>query len=664
MSDNIQEIVQQATALLEQGRLPDALTLYTRITQANPNDAEAWLMLAAINGELGALDDAIECCRRAVAIEQGNVDANVVLGRLLASRGELDEAAASFAEALAHDPEYGEVWNMLAGVNGQRGIYDEAERCSREAIRVLPEQADGYINLTNALMALGRVADAVQAGARAVTLDPANALSWNMLGAARERMEIWAEAEQAYVKAIAIDPMLTSAQAGLGRMLQAKGDMAGAERVLRQILQLNPQDPGVFYNLGHLYAQQQLLDKAESCFHQALQIKPDFAEAWIDLGNLTQNQGRHDEAMSCYQQALACAPKNPDAHFNLGVLYQRQGKLASALASFDQAIANRPEFVDAHWYKSFICLLQGDYSRGWEEYEWRLRQKKNVPRPFHQPVWDGSPLDGRTILVHDEQGYGDTFQFVRYLRQVQAYGGQVVFECHHQLAAVLRGCDGYDELVERISPLDVPTTSFDVQIHLMSLPHVLKTRFDNIPRDFPYIKADPVRVERWRMRIAGDKRYKVGVAWAGSPRHTNELNRSCALAEFAPLGEVAGVSFYSLQKGSGSEQADTPPAGIKLVRMDKELDEDARFVDTAALMENLDLIISIDTSIVHLAGALGRPVWTLLCATPDWRWLLERSDSVWYPNMRLFRQPQPNDWRSVFTQVSKALATTVRQGHR
>lgn len=656
--------MQQATVLLEQGRLADARTLYARITQANPNDAEAWLMLAAINGELGALDDAIECCRRAVSSERDNVDAHVVLGRLLTAGGELDEAAASFTEALTHDPEYGEVWNMLAGIYGQRGVYDEAERCSREAIRVLPDQADGYINLTNALLALGRAADAAQAGARAVTLDPANALSWNMLGLAREGMESWAEAEQSYMKAIAINPSLTAAQTGLGRILQAKGDLAGAERVLRQVLQLNPLDCGAFCNLGSLYVQQQLFDKAESCLRQAVQITPAFAEAWIDLGNLMQNQDRPDEAMSCYQQALAHAPKNPDAHFNQGVLYQRQGKLESALASFDQAIAYRPDFVDAHWYKSFIYLLQGNYDRGWEEYEWRLRQKKNIPRPFHQPVWDGSPLDGRTILVHDEQGYGDTFQFVRYLRQVKARGGRVVFECHPQLAAVLRGCDGYDELVERTSLREVPATSFDVQIHLMSLPGVLKTRLDNVPCDLPYIKADPMRAERWRMRIAEDKGYKVGIAWAGSPHHTNELNRSCALAEFAPLGDIAGISLYSLQKGPGSEQADTAPTGIKLVRVDKELDKDIRFVDTAALMENLDLIISIDTSIAHLAGAMGRPVWTLLCATPDWRWMLERTDSSWYPSMRLFRQAQSGDWGNVFTQVSKALAITTRQWKR
>ena len=266
--------------------------------------------------------------------------------------------------------------------------------------------------------------------------------------------------------------------------------------------------------------------------------------------------------------------------------------------------------------------------------------------------------------MHDEQGYGDTFQFVRYLSRVQAAGGRVIFECHHHLSAVLQGCDGYDEIVERTTPQDIPMTSFDVQIHLRSLPRVLKTRLDNIPCDLPYIKAEPRRVEHWRKELAADKGYKVGIAWAGSPHHTNELNRSCPLAEFAPLGYIAGVSLYSLQKGPGSEQADTPPAGMQLIRVDKEMDQTARFVDTAALMANLDLIISIDTSIVHLAGAMGRPVWTLLCATPDWRWMLERPDSSWYPTMRLFRQPQPGDWRRVIAQVREALPAAMQQRNR
>lgn len=655
-----QEISRQATGLLESGRLREARELYLQVSRLEPDDTDAWLMLGAINGELGEVEEAIRCCQCAIKLESENIDAHVVLGRILASRGSFNEAASCFLEALRLDPEYGEVWNMLAGVNGQQGLYKEAERCSREAIRTLPDQVNGYVNLSSALLALGRAADAAEACSNALVLSPNNPTIWSLLGQARERVGSIGEAIQAFSRAIALDPKLIIAQVGMARALQITGDLAGANRLLKQTQQQNPADPSVYMGLGSLCLQERHFDQAEINYRHALQLKPDFVEAWVDLGNLMQTMERYEESESCYRQALTYSPGNADAYFNQGVSYQRRGRLIEALTSFDLAIEGRPDFVDAHWYKSFICLQKGDYARGWDEYEWRLRQTKNASRPFHQPTWDGSALAGRTILVHDEQGYGDTFQFVRYLPMLEAYGGEVIFECHKNLSPVLWNCGGFKKLVERTAADVVPELQFDVQIHLMSVPRVLKTRLDTVPNQVPYIYADPVLVERWRERISHDPGFKIGIAWAGSSNHTNEHNRSCKLSEFSSLASLPGVSLYSLQKGPGAEQADEPPPGMKLIRVDKELDQSARFVDTAALMANLDLVISIDTSIVHLAGALGRPVWTLLCANPDWRWLQDRNDTPWYPTMRLFRQTEPGDWQAVFTQCHKALQVSMR----
>jgi tetratricopeptide (TPR) repeat protein len=377
------------------------------------------------------------------------------------------------------------------------------------------------------------------------------------------------------------------------------------------------------------------------------------------LGNVLQNQERYAEAVHAYQEAIRIAPMHAEAHFNLGVSYQRRRLHDQALGSLDRAIEIRPQFVEAHWYKAFITLLMGDYERGWDEYEWRLRQKANIPRPFIQPVWDGSDLDGRTILVHDEQGYGDTFEFVRYLPLVKARGGRLVFECHAKLAAVLKGLEGYDQIVERVSPHHVPEIDFDTHIHLMSLPRVFGTRLETVPQNVPYIKADPERVQYWCERIEDDHNFKVGLAWssAGSIR-------SCNLSDFKPLAGIEGLSLYSLQKGPGAEQADAPPAGMELIRWDREMDLTERFVDTAALMTNLDLIISVDTSTVHLAGAMGRPVWTLLSAAPDWRWTHEGKQTPWYPTMRLFRQNEQGDWAGVFAQVKESLLTLLQQRHK
>ncbi len=219
---------------------------------------------------------------------------------------------------------------------------------------------------------------------------------------------------------------------------------------------------------------------------------------------------------------------------------------------------------------------------------------------------------------------------------------------------------GYDQIIERVSYRDIPQVAFDVQVHLMSLPGILGTDLNNIPCEVPYIRPDPVRVEKWRDRLAADAGFKVGIAWAGSPKHTNEVSRSCKLEQFAQLGRIPGVHLYSLQKGDGARQAESLPSGMNLVRLDKELDNEAPFVDTAAVMANLDLILTIDTSIAHLAGALGQPVWTLLCTMPDWRWLLDRPDSPWYPGMRLFRQREAGDWQPVFESVAKTLNGVVR----
>ncbi len=528
-------------------------------------------------------------------------------------------------------------------------------------MRLLPQIADGYINLGNALTGLGRLEAARQSCAQAVSLDDRNDLAWGCLALACERAENWPEAKRAYLRMTELLPAHAGGLIGLSRAHIAVGELDQAELFLGRLLITHPSDPEGHRVLGHLHLQKDNPEQAEQHYRQSLQIAPANVTALVDLGNLLQAQQRYSEAEALYARALGVVVHHPDAHFNLGVCKQRQGQYDAARASFDRAIASRPDFVEAHWYQSFLSLLIGDYERGWDEYEWRLRQKQNTPRPFTQPTWDGSSLAGRTILVHDEQGYGDTFQFVRYLPLVKARGGRVVFECHPKLGPILSGCEGFDEILERVSPGSTPNTAYDTQIHLLSLPRLFQTRQESIPADVPYIKANPERVEYWRDRIVQDKGFKIGVAWAGSANHTNELNRSCTLAAFRAIADIPKVSLYSLQKGPGSEQADAPPMGMNIQRLHKEMDLTGRFVDTAALMVNLDLVISIDTSIVHLAGALGCPVWTLLCATPDWRWGAEGTNSPWYPSMRIFRQRTPGNWDGVMAEVREALESVIRK---
>jgi hypothetical protein len=309
-----------------------------------------------------------------------------------------------------------------------------------------------------------------------------------------------------------------------------------------------------------------------------------------------------------------------------------------------------------------VLLLTENFEQGWPEYEWRLRTKNRLFPTLHQPVWDGTPLNGRSILVHAEQGLGDAIQFVRYLPMVRARGGHVIFKCQPDLFRLLRNCKGFDEIIEQI-PASESAVQFDVHIFLLSLPGIFNTTLDTIPSEASYITANPNLVTQWQMRLGHNEDFKIGIVWAGSPKHKGDRKRSCSLADFAPLANIPGLVFYSLQKGPASTEACNPPENMKLINLENELND---FTDTAAVIANLDLVISVDTAVVHLAGAIGKTVWTLLPFAPDWRWLQNRDDSPWYPRpnglagragMRLFRQTRPDDWAGVFEQVKKALIT-------
>jgi Family of unknown function (DUF6165)/Tetratricopeptide repeat len=400
---------------------------------------------------------------------------------------------------------------------------------------------------------------------------------------------------------------------------------------------------------------QKKYDEANTLAYQVLQWVPENGPANQVVGLVMSERGRYWEAIERLSRALSLQPDLVPSHNGIGRCYFLLGELPRALAHFDTALRLQPDHSFAHFNRGMVLLKLGRYHEGWLEYEWRwncrLIAKPEIPRPR----WDGSPLKGRSILIHTEQGLGDVLQFVRFLPQLKRQGGRIILACQKALHVLLKPLPFVDEWF----PIDEPgAITFEMYCPMLSLPGMLDIDEATIPRDIPYVFADETRKDRWRPRIGSIPGFKVGLAWQGSPTFHGDELRSIPLSQFAPLAGVGGVTLVSLQKGTGVEQIE-PTHGRVPLKVFPELDQDGAFVDSAAIVQYLDLIITSDSAVAHLAGALGRPVWVVLGVSCDWRWQVERSDSPWYPTMRLFRQKTMGDWASVFREVAEALRVEV-----
>ncbi len=431
------------------------------------------------------------------------------------------------------------------------------------------------------------------------------------------------------------------------------GDLNEAEKLYLTILDEIPDHAEAYNNLGGVFYKLGRIDEAIASYQRAISVKHDFTGAYYNLGIIYEEKGMFDISVANYMHAVMFSPYHAMAYNNLGNVFKKQGRLKEAMENYNSAIMLDPDNADIHLNRAIALLLSGHYKEGWEEYEWRKQIAEYPEYIFNKPQWSGEPLDNRTILVYEEQGFGDIFQFVRYLSLLKAKGCNVILACSRDLFRVLSGCEGIDQIIE-VTAVNTIAIEYDFHVSLMSLPLFFDTRLSTIPAYVPYLTAEPALLEKWRIEFSRDKNFKVGIVWGGGLLNSSDKDRlrSCPLEEFIPLMGIPDITYYSLQKGIWAEQADNPPQDMKLVNLDRELND---FAETAAVIANLDLIISIDTSVVHLAGAMGRPVWTLLNFSSDWRWLLERKDSPWYPTMRLFRQHEPGNWKMVIMDVAEEL---------
>jgi tetratricopeptide (TPR) repeat protein len=606
----------RARSAYQSGRLTEAARLCRQALQADPRNAEAWCLLGIAQRASSQPAQAADSYRQALRLRPDFVEAWNNLGNALVTQGKLDEAAAAFEQVLRLRPDYAEAHNNLGVVLRHQGKWAEAAARYQQALRLKPDYPDALNNLGDALQGLGRLEEAAASYRRALHLRPNYPEAHTNLGNALNRLE--------------------------------RPDEAAAHH--REALRLRPGYAEAHSNLGNTLVTQRKYAEAEACYREALRLRPDWDEAHHNLGTALAEQGRLAEAEACYREALRLRPDHIDACGNLATALMGQGKAAEAAAVYQRVLEFKPDSPDAHLSRAMACLALGFWEEGWAEYEWRWRCPDFGTMPYTQPLWDGSPLAGRTILLHAEQGLGDTMLAVRYAPKVKERGGTVLLACPRALGRLLAGFPGVDRVIEQGA--DLP--AFDCHAPLMGLPGIFRTTPETVPAEIPYLFADPALVEHWRREIAG-RDFRVGIAWQGNPRFKADRQRSIPLARFAPLAAVPGVRLFSLQKGAGSEQV--RDASFPVVDLGPRLDEAAgAFMDTAAVMKNLDLVISPDTAVTHLAGALGVPAWVALPYSAHWLWLMEREDTPWYPTLRLFRQRTWGNWEEVFERMAAALA--------
>ncbi len=480
---------------------------------------------------------------------------------------------------------------------------------------------------------------------------------------------LYAEAEHYFSEVLKIWPDHAASLNNLGTSVWRQGRLKQAEELHRRALELNPDDYAILNNLGNVLWEQAQFDEAVEFYRAAVKLRPDSPEALMNFGVTLADFCELDQAFVYMRESLRLMPASVDCRLNLGNLYAMSGDYDSALACYDEALALRPDHPESRRNQSYIWLARGDFERGWAGYEWRLKCDKYRIVPVDTPRWCGEAIDGGSILLVSEQGLGDTLQFIRFAPEVKERVPRVTVACPAPLIRLLSQCAGVDLAVDWKGPLP----ACDVHIPLMSLPFALKTKLDAIPAE-PYLSVDNATLEKWRPVVAralfpsGTARIarphsparprKIGITWQGNQTNTVDRGRSFPIEHFAHIAAVPGVELISLQKGFGTEQLAALNGRFPITDLfgGKGAEDDQRdFLDTAALMTELDLVISPDSSVAHLAGGLGVPIWVALPAVPEWRWLIDRDDTPWYPSMRLFRQPSRGDWEGVFMQMADAL---------
>ena len=619
--DSVAALVDAASAEHQAGRRREARKLYEKALRAAPRDRRALHLLSILSLEEGELEKGVQLIRRAIAYHPDDAGAYNNLGNALSWGDRPAEAVAAYDRAVALRPDY----------------------------------ADAHAHRGMALAALGRLDEAVASYSRALTLNPNAVPAWKNLALALVELGRFDEALRCYDQAVALAPDMVEAHFGRGNCLTKLGRLEEAVAACDRVLAI---DPGLTQALGMRGSALQTLRRpveALASFDTALAIDPGFSELRCNRANALMDLHRFDEALAEYDRGLSEKPGYADGWSNRGTVLQELGRLDEAMADYRRAIAMKPTLADPHLNLGLCLLLLGDYAQGLElaEWRWNSAQGRGRERGFTAPQWTGEEdIAGKTVLLWSDQGFGDTLQFSRYAPLVTAKGGEVVLEVQPALVRLIAGSN----LAERLLVAGAPPPPVDFHCPLATLPLAFQTRLETIP-PAPYVATPPAQAAAWAARLGPRTRPRIGLVWSGNRQNKVNVNRLVALeALLAAMPE--NVELFNLQLELQPGEAPTlEAAGVR--RVDRDIVD---FADTAGLLAQLDLVVTVDTSMAHLAGALGRPAWVLLHFVPDWRWMMGREDSPWYASLRLFRQQRPADWTAALQKLRAELAAWAARG--
>jgi tetratricopeptide (TPR) repeat protein len=638
----IQETFNSAQQHHQAGQLAEAQALYRQVLTEQPNHAAAMHFLGLTEFQLGRFDSALELMNRANQIDSTRADFYCNLGLVLATTGRLDAAVQAYERALKLKPDYAEAHNNLGIALVALDKIEKGIEEYRAAIRLRPNYPEAYNNLGSALHSLNQYDPAIEALQHALDLKPDFSEARNNLGNTLLDANQVEAALEAFSRALSSPQKLPQSFYGLGNALRKNNKLEDAIEAFRKAIEMSPTYGEAYNNLGETLLTAGDITGAVSAMGRAVELRPTNPTVLYNFANSLMHDSQYEQAKAMFHRALELKPDYPEAQTNLGNALFAQGHIDQGLAAHELNVKTSPEFALGHLNYALALLLTGDWDRGFAEYEWCWKVdafKKNRP-VFSQPRWDGSDLEGKRILLFNEQGFGDAIQFARYVPLVSKRGGKVIVQAPQPLQRLFEDAFGIENVVADPPPL------FDVQSPFLNLPRAFRTTIQSIPADVPYLRSNATLIEYWRSRVPAEaKLLKVGLVWRG--RATPDAQRSIPTELLAPLGDVPNLWFTNLQVGHSS-----PPPPFAVADWREELKD---FADTAALMANLDLVLTIDSAAAHLAGALGRPTWTMLKYVPDWRWLREREDSPFYPTMRLFRQTTLGDWAGVLAKVATEL---------